>query len=99
MYCVRRNALPCLTLFLSLPQAAKFNKAMEEIIKLRISEIKKELDLFKVSHKGFFEKKEFAEALAKARLSSGKIEKGICVCRAPSHLSTYQHHSEPRRDI
>ena len=63
------------------PQATRFAKAMEEIMKLRISEIKKELDLLKVSHKGFFEKKEFAEVLAKARMSSGKKRAVmICVC-------------------
>ncbi len=50
-------------------EAARYAQALEEVMKLRVSEIKKELDLLKVPHTGFFEKKEFAEALAKARLN------------------------------
>ena len=52
-------------------EAARYEKALEEIMKMRVSEIKQELDLLKVSHKGLFEKCEFAEVLAKARLAPG----------------------------
>ncbi len=52
-------------------EAARYEKALEEIMKMRVSEIKKELDLLKVSHAGLMEKREFAEVLAKARMEPG----------------------------
>ena len=61
-------------------EAARYEKALEEIMKMRVSEIKQELDLLKVSHKGLFEKREFAEALAKARLAPGACSRlNVCV--------------------
>jgi hypothetical protein len=56
-------------------EAARYEKALEEIMKMRVSEMKKELDLLKVAHAGLMEKREFAEALAKARMAPG-----VCVC-------------------
>lgn len=43
--------------------------AFMESLLIQISEIKKELDLLKIPHSSFFEKREFAEALARARLN------------------------------
>lgn len=45
-----------------------YEKALADVMKLRVSEMKKELDLLKVDHRGFFEKGEFAQALARARV-------------------------------
>lgn len=52
-------------------EQAKYEKAYKKVMEMRISEIKKELDVLKVSYKGFMEKSDFAQALAKARIEGG----------------------------
>lgn len=53
-------------------EAELYEKTLEAVMKMRVSEMKKELDLLKVDSRGFFEKGDFAQALARARLDPGE---------------------------
>jgi hypothetical protein len=48
---------------------ATYEEVLAEVMKMKVGDMKKELDVWGVSHQGFFEKGEFAQALAQARVN------------------------------